>query len=108
MQIEEAKKLERSASESIDSVMKQLETINDSLHDVESEIAALKENVGLLEMTIPTQRRDLEESKHRLNMAKEKTAKVAKLVESLKSKLKTVKEEKTQALNNEKLAAFSV
>ncbi|XVF01225.1 hypothetical protein REPUB_Repub04eG0069500 [Reevesia pubescens] len=104
MQIEEAKKFERSASESLDSVMKQLETNNDSLHDVEFEIVALKENVGLLEMTIRTQRRNLEESEHCINMAKVETVEVAKLVGSPKSKLETVKEEKTQALNNEKLA----
>ncbi|XWS58715.1 hypothetical protein CRYUN_Cryun08bG0058300 [Craigia yunnanensis] len=108
MQNEEAKKLERSASESLDSVMKQLESNNDSLHDAESENVALKEKVGLLEMTIGRQRGDLEESEHRINMAKEETAEVAKLVESLKSELETVKEEKTQALNNEKLAASSV
>ncbi|XVF56590.1 hypothetical protein PTKIN_Ptkin06aG0133300 [Pterospermum kingtungense] len=108
MQIMEAKKLERSASESLDSVVKQLEKNNDSLHDAESEIAGLKEKVGLLEMTIGRQRCDLEESEHRINMAKEETAEVANLVESLKSELETVKEEKTQALNNEKLAASSV
>ncbi|OMO96589.1 hypothetical protein COLO4_15190 [Corchorus olitorius] len=108
MQAEEAKKLERSASESLDSVMKQLESNNDLLHDAESEIAALKEKVGLLEMTIGRQKGDIEESEHRINMAKEETAEVAKLVESLKSELETVKEEKIQALNNEKLAASSV
>ena len=52
MQLDEAKKLERSASESLCSVIKQLEENNDLLHDAESEIAALKEKVGLLEMTI--------------------------------------------------------
>ncbi|XVF42883.1 hypothetical protein PTKIN_Ptkin01aG0401400 [Pterospermum kingtungense] len=108
MQIEEAKKLERSASESLDSVMKQLERNNNSLHDAESEIAALKEKVGLLEMTIGRQRGDLDESERRVNMAKEETAEKAKLVESLKSELETVKEEKTQALNNEKVSASSV
>ncbi|XWS58025.1 hypothetical protein CRYUN_Cryun09bG0223600 [Craigia yunnanensis] len=108
MQIEEAKKLERSASESLDSVMKQLESNNDSLHDAESEIAALKKKVGLLEMTIGRQKGDLEESEQRINIAKEETAEVGKLFESLKSELETVKEEKTQALNNEKLVASSV
>ncbi|KAE8656134.1 WEB family protein [Hibiscus syriacus] len=108
MQIEEAKKLERSASESLDSVMKQLESNNDALHDAESEIATLKEKVGLLEMAIGRQRGDLEESEHSINIAKEETAEVTKLVESLKFELKIVKEEKTQALNNEKLAASSV
>ncbi|KAF5450636.1 hypothetical protein F2P56_030968 [Juglans regia] len=105
--VEEANKLERSASESLNSVMKQLEGNKDLLHDAESEIAALKEKVGLLEITIGRQRGDLEESERCLDMAKEETSEMAKKVESLNSELETVKEEKAQALNNEKLAASS-
>ncbi|KAG4177388.1 hypothetical protein ERO13_A11G303100v2 [Gossypium hirsutum] len=108
MQIEEAKKLERFTLESLDSVMKQLESKNNSLQDVESEIVALKEKVRLLEMTIGTQRRDLEESEHQIIMAKKENAEVTNLVESLKSELETLKEEKTRALNNEKVAVSSV
>ncbi|KAG8479677.1 hypothetical protein CXB51_029381 [Gossypium anomalum] len=108
MQIEEAKKLERFTLESLDSVMKQLESKNNSLQDAESEIVALKEKMRLLEMTIGTQRRDLEESEHQIIMAKKENAEVANLVESLKSELETLKEEKTQALNNEKVAVSSV
>ncbi|XP_002520069.2 WEB family protein At5g16730, chloroplastic isoform X1 [Ricinus communis] len=108
MQIEEANRLERSASESLCSVMKQLEGNNDLLHDAENEIAALKEKVGLLEMTIARQKGDLEESEHRLSVAKEETCDMVKKVQSLKAELEVVKEEKAQALNNEKLAASSV
>ncbi|KAJ6877532.1 hypothetical protein NC651_030320 [Populus alba x Populus x berolinensis] len=108
MQAEEANKLERSASESLGSVMKQLETNNDLLHDAETEIAALKEKVGLLEMTIRRQKGDLEDSGHSLGMVKEEASVMAKKVKSLMSELETVKEEKAQALNNEKLAASSV
>ncbi|TYI03760.1 hypothetical protein ES332_A11G363700v1 [Gossypium tomentosum] len=81
MQIEEAKKLERFTLESLD---------------------------RLLEMTIGTQRRDLEESEHQIIMAKKENAEVTNLVESLKSELETLKEEKTRALNNEKVAVSSV
>lgn len=108
MQVEEAKKLERSASESLNSVMKQLEGNNDLLHDAESEIVSLKEKVGLLEITIGRQKGDLEESERSLDMAREESSEMAKKVESLKSALETVEEEKAQALNNEKLAASSV
>lgn len=108
MQVEVAKSLERSASESLESVMKQLEDNNDLLHDAESEISSLKEKVGLLEMTISRQRGDLEESEHRADMAKEESTKMAEMAESLKTELEKVKEEKIQALNNEKLAASSV
>ncbi|KAJ4720917.1 WEB family protein, chloroplastic [Melia azedarach] len=108
MQADEANKLKTSASESLDSVMRQLEGNNDKLHDAESEIAALKEKVGLLEMTIGRQRGDIEESERQLNMTKNETSEMAKTVESLKLELETVKEEKAQALNNEKLAASSV
>ncbi|KAK8507878.1 hypothetical protein V6N13_140620 [Hibiscus sabdariffa] len=108
MQISEAKKLERSASESLDSVMKQLESNNMSLLDAKSEITALKEKVGLLEVTINKQIGDLVESEQSIKMAKEETKEVTKLVESLKSELEMEKEEKTRALNNEKLAASSV
>nr|KJB46100.1 hypothetical protein B456_007G348400 [Gossypium raimondii] len=108
MQIEEAKKLERFTLESLDSVMKQLESKNNSLQDAESEIVALKEKVRLLEMTIGTERRDLEESEHQIIMAKKENVEMANLVESLKSELETLKEEKTRALNNEKVAVSSV
>ncbi|KAE8677767.1 F-box protein CPR30-like [Hibiscus syriacus] len=108
MQIGEAKKLERSTSESLNAVMKQLESTNDSLQDAESEIASLKEKVRSFEMTISTQRRDLEKSEHQINTAKEESAEARKLVESLKSELETVKEEKTRALDNEKLAVSRV
>ncbi|KAJ1415139.1 WEB family protein [Sesbania bispinosa] len=108
MRFEEANKLERSASESLESVMKQLEGSNDLLHDAESEVATLKEKVGLLEMTIGRQRTDVEDSERRLLMAKEENLEKSKKIESLKSELETVKEEKDQALNNEQLAASSV
>jgi chromosome segregation ATPase len=108
MQAAEANKLERSASESLGSFMKQLEANNVLLHDAETEMAALKEKVGLLEMTIRRQKGDLEESEHSLGMVKEEALFMEKKVESLMSELETVKEEKAQALNNEKLAASSV
>ncbi|XP_019413435.1 PREDICTED: WEB family protein At3g02930, chloroplastic-like [Lupinus angustifolius] len=106
--VKEANKLEKSASESLESVMKQLEASNDLLHDADSEIASLKEKVGLLEMTIGRHRVDIEDSGRQTLMAKEESLEMSKKVESLKSELETVKEEKTQALNNEKLAASSV
>lgn len=108
VEAEEAKRLERSASESLESIMKQLEGSNDSLHDAESEIASLKEKVGLLEISIGRQKVDLEDSERCLQMSKEEASNLAKKVESLVSQLETLKEEKIQALNNEKLAATSV
>ncbi|XP_022943550.1 WEB family protein At3g02930, chloroplastic-like [Cucurbita moschata] len=107
-QLENANKLERSASESLESVMKQLGHNNDLLHNAELEISALKEQVGLLEMTVKRQKDDMKESEQHLHRTKEKTSEMEKLVVSLRSQLETVMEEKTQALNNEKLAASSV
>ncbi|KAK8532199.1 hypothetical protein V6N13_131534 [Hibiscus sabdariffa] len=108
MQIVDAKKLDISASDSFDSVMKQLESNNNSLLDAKSEITALKENVGLLEVTISKQIGDLVESEQCINTAQQEAKEVTELVESLKSELETANEEKTRALNNEKLAASSV
>ncbi|XP_004505588.1 WEB family protein At5g16730, chloroplastic-like [Cicer arietinum] len=108
IRVEELNKLERSASESLESVMKQLEGSNDLLHDAESVIATLKEKVGLLEMTIGRQKADLEDSERRFLMAKEESLEKSKKAESLKSELETVKEEKYLALHNEQLAASSV
>ncbi|OWM79394.1 hypothetical protein CDL15_Pgr022806 [Punica granatum] len=108
MRVAEANKLERSASESLDSMMKQLEQNNDLLHDAESEVAALKEKVALLEMTIGRQTDDLQISEHQLGLARENSSGMATMVESLKVELETVKEEKMRALNNEKLAASSI
>ncbi|OIT40026.1 PREDICTED: WEB family protein At3g02930, chloroplastic-like [Nicotiana attenuata] len=107
-QTKEARHLERSASESLESVMKQLEGSNDLLHDAESEIASLKEKVGLLEMSATRQKGDLEESERRAQIAREEASEMAKKVESLIAELETVKEEKTQAIEHEKLAAESV
>ncbi|KAL0400447.1 UNVERIFIED_CONTAM: WEB family protein, chloroplastic [Sesamum latifolium] len=106
-QAELAKRLKKSASESLESVMKQLEESNNSLHDAESEIAVLKEKVGLLEISSGKQKEDLDESECRLELAKEEASQMVKKIELLKSELETVKEEKTLAVNNEKLAAAS-
>ncbi|KAJ7982646.1 WEB family protein, chloroplastic [Quillaja saponaria] len=108
MRVEEAQNLERSASESFESVMNQLERNNNLLDDAESELAALKEKVGLLEITIKRQTAELEDSAHHLDLAKEETSEMSKKVEYLTSELEILKEEKAQALDNEKLAASSV
>lgn len=107
-QADQAKRLERSASESLESVIKQLEGSNNSLHHAESEIASLKEKVGLLEISIVQQNGDLEESRHLVELAKEETSEMVKKVESIISELESVKEEKIQALNNELVAASSI
>lgn len=108
IRVEEANRLERSATESLNSVMKQLEGTGGLLQDAESEIAALREKVGLFEISFGRQRGDLAESERRLDIFKEEASEMAKMVESLRSELETVKEEKANALNNEKLAACSV
>ncbi|GAB4858157.1 hypothetical protein Ancab_009554 [Ancistrocladus abbreviatus] len=108
LQVEQAKRLERSASESLGSVMKQLEGNSDLLHEAECEISSLKEKVALLEISMGRQKGDLEESGRHLEKAKEEASRTAKIIESLESELETVKEEKAQALENEKLAASSV
>ncbi|XP_004511414.1 WEB family protein At3g02930, chloroplastic-like [Cicer arietinum] len=106
--VEEANKLERSVSFSLDSVTKQLEGKNELLHDAESEISSLKEKVGMLEMTIGKQREDLEDSERCLLAAKEESLEMSKKIESLESEIETVNKEKAQALNNEKVSASSV
>ncbi|XP_019263246.1 PREDICTED: WEB family protein At3g02930, chloroplastic-like isoform X2 [Nicotiana attenuata] len=108
VQAEEARHLERSASVTLESVMKQLEASKDSLNDAESEIACLKENLGIAEMSMARQKGDLEESEHRAQMAKEEASEMRKKVDSLISDLEIVKEEKIQAMENEKKAAASV
>ncbi|MCD7472273.1 hypothetical protein HAX54_013303 [Datura stramonium] len=107
-QAEEAHHLERSASATLESVMKQLEASNDLVHDAESEIAHLKEKVGILEMSMARQKRDREESEHDAQTAREEASELRKKVDSLMSDLDSVKEEKIQAMENEKLAAASV
>ncbi|KAL6503989.1 hypothetical protein OROGR_025912 [Orobanche gracilis] len=107
-QAEQAKRLERSASVSLESVMKQLEGSNNLLHDAESEIATLKEKISLLEISMQRQKLNLEESERRLEQAKGESSEMAKKIESNKAELEIVKEEKAQSLNNEKLAAANV
>ncbi|CAH8271319.1 unnamed protein product [Arabidopsis lyrata] len=107
-QLEEANKLERSASVSLESVMKQLEVSNDKLHDTETEITDLKEKIVTLETTIAKQKEDLEESEKRLGSAEEELSKIEKEVENLKSELETVKEEKNRALKKEQDATLRV
>ncbi|EPS58341.1 hypothetical protein M569_16473, partial [Genlisea aurea] len=108
LQSENAKNLERSASLSLESVMKQLERSNDSLHASEVEVAALREKVGLLEIASRRQKSDLDESEHRVKLAKQEVSENGKKIESLNAELETLKEEKNQFLNNEKLAAACV
>ncbi|ESQ41667.1 hypothetical protein EUTSA_v10012674mg [Eutrema salsugineum] len=107
-QLEEANKLERAASVSLESVTKQLEGSNEKLHDMESEITDLKEKIMTLETTIARQKEDLEESVQRLGNAEEELSKTEKEVENLKNELETVEEEKNRALNKEHDASLSV
>ncbi|KAF5760031.1 putative WEB family protein [Helianthus annuus] len=108
LQVEEAKRSERSASSSLESTVKDLENNNRLLRDAETELSSLKEKVGLLEMSNVRQKGDLEESERALQKLKLEASETAKKAESLKNDLEVVKEEKIQALNNEKLAASSV
>ncbi|KAF8379078.1 hypothetical protein HHK36_028505 [Tetracentron sinense] len=104
----EANHSERSASESVASLMKQLEGNSGLLQEAESEVASLRAKVELLEISIERQRGDLEKSERCFDMAKQEASEMGMTVESLKSELEGVKEEKMQALNNEKLAALSI
>ena len=106
--VAESNRLERSASESLESVMKQLEGNSDLLHEAECEITTLKEKLSLLEISLMKKKWDLEESERRLVKANEEAAEAAKMIELLRSELETVKEEKAQAVENEKLAASNV
>ncbi|KAL0735722.1 hypothetical protein Bca4012_011932 [Brassica carinata] len=107
-ELKEANKLERSASLSLDSVMKQLEGSNDKLHETESEITHLKEKIMTLETTVAKQKQDLEESEQRLSSAEAELSKVEKEVESLKNELETAEEEKNRALDKEQDASLNV
>ncbi|KAJ4908276.1 hypothetical protein Rs2_11934 [Raphanus sativus] len=96
-ELKEANDLERSASLSLESVMKQLEGSNDKLHDAESELTDLKDQILTLETTIARQK---EES--------EKLSKIEKEVDSLKNKLEAKEEEKNRALDKEQDASLNV
>ncbi|KAL0672858.1 hypothetical protein Bca4012_000839 [Brassica carinata] len=100
-QLQEAKNLERCASLSLESVMKQLEGSNDKLHETESELINLKEKIMTLETTVARQKEDLKESEEQLS-------KTEKELESLKNELETVVEEKNRALDKEQDASSNV
>ncbi|KAH9625023.1 hypothetical protein KSS87_008090 [Heliosperma pusillum] len=104
----ETTRLERSASESLESVMKQLEGNSDVLHKAECEVDALKEKVSLLEISLKNRKEDLEGSESRVRKAKEEVNEAAMVIESMRSELETMKEEKAQSLEHERLAASSV
>ncbi|KAF2576796.1 hypothetical protein F2Q68_00000567, partial [Brassica cretica] len=100
-QLQEANNLERCASLSLESVMKQLEGSNDKLHETESEITNLKDQIMTLETTITRQKEDLEESEEELSKTK-------KEAEKLKKELETVVKEKNRALDKEQDASSNV
>lgn len=105
---EQGRESERSASESLGTVMRKLEESNDLLHGAKSEIATLKEKLSLLETSSEKQKGDLEESEHRLEQAKGEASEMVKKVEFLESELEATRKERSEALNNEKLAAASL
>ncbi|XP_077234971.1 WEB family protein At3g02930, chloroplastic-like [Tasmannia lanceolata] len=108
LRVEEATQSERSASESLVSVMKQLEGSNILLQSSESEIGSLRGRVESLEISLRTHKGLLEESERHLEAAKQEAMEMTKTVENLKLELESVKEEKMQALDNELLAASSI
>ncbi|KAF9623608.1 hypothetical protein IFM89_003535 [Coptis chinensis] len=104
----EANQLERSASESLTTLMEQLEGKSGLLQETEAEVASLRAKVESLEISVERQRRDLENSKENFDTAKQEALEKSRMVGSLTSELEIVKVEMVQALNNEKLAASSV
>lgn len=107
-QAEQANESEKSASESLGTVVKKLEESNDLLHDAKSEIAVLKEKLGLLELSNERQKGDLEESERRIEQAREESSELVKKAEFLDSELEATREMRSIALNNEKIAAASL
>ncbi|KAL1211446.1 WEB family protein [Cardamine amara subsp. amara] len=106
--LEEAIKLERSASESLVSVTKQLEGSNSRLHDMECETADLKEKIEILEMSLARQKIDHEKSEQRLSIAEEELSKIEKEAAKLKNELETVNDEKNQTLKKEQDASVQM
>ncbi|EOA29907.1 hypothetical protein CARUB_v10013001mg [Capsella rubella] len=106
--LEEANMLERSASVSLVTVTKQLEGSNNRLHAMESEITDHKEKIVLLELTVASQKVNLEKTELRLGTAEEELSKMEKEAEKLKNELETLNEEKNQALKKEQDATSSV
>ncbi|KAK9705961.1 hypothetical protein RND81_07G095400 [Saponaria officinalis] len=106
--VAETTESERKVSESLESVMRLLAENSDALHEAESEVVALKEKVSLLETSLVKREEDSEVLECRLRKADEEAVEAAKVIESVRSELETIKEEKTQAVENEKLAAFRV
>ncbi|KAL9242343.1 hypothetical protein vseg_016354 [Gypsophila vaccaria] len=104
----ETTQLEREASESLELVMKQLAGNSDALQEAECEVVALKEKVSLLETSLAKRVEVSEVLECRLRKADEEAVEAAKAIESVRSELEIVKEEKAQALVNEKLATIRV
>ncbi|KAG6400732.1 hypothetical protein SASPL_137574 [Salvia splendens] len=107
-QAEQARESEKSASETLGTVVKKLEDSNDLLHDAKSEIEVLKEKLDSLEVSSERQKSGLEESEHRLERARAESSELVKKVEVLESELETMREMRSTAFNNEKIAAASV
>ncbi|KAK4767733.1 hypothetical protein SAY87_002874 [Trapa incisa] len=106
--VAEANKLERSASESLHSMMEKMEQNNDSLQRAESEVVELKEKIGALEITIGKQKNGIRESELQLSVVSEEKSEMAKIVEALKVEIERLEEEKLHALNCEKLAVSNI
>ncbi|KAG1354262.1 WEB family protein, chloroplastic [Cocos nucifera] len=108
VQLEEADQSEKTTADSLALVMNQLAEGSAMLQDKQAEVAALKENVGSLELEVARYKTDLDESSHRLDVAQQEASELGRTIEVLKSKIQIMVEEKMEALNNEKIASSNI
>lgn len=104
----EATKSERSASDSLHLMMKQLEESNILLQDADSDITSLKGEIDSLEISLRRHKVDRKELDRRLEMSRLESIEIEKTIENLKSEIQRTKEEKMRAMDNEMLAAMNV
>ncbi|KAF6138626.1 hypothetical protein GIB67_032520 [Kingdonia uniflora] len=107
-QVDEANQLERSASDSLASLMEKLEEKSCLLQEAESEVGSLKVKLRTLEISFERQTRDLEELETCFEMAKQEASEMENLYKTLAAEIQTIKEEKELALTNEKLSASRI
>ncbi|KAL0700279.1 hypothetical protein Bca4012_056401 [Brassica carinata] len=98
-QLEEANMMKKSASNSLVSLIKQLEGSNTGLQVMESEVTDLKDKAKLMATVGIKQRQVLEKSEHLLETAEELLSKVEKEEINLKTELEIFKDEKSKTLS---------
>ncbi|XP_074583735.1 WEB family protein At3g02930, chloroplastic-like [Curcuma longa] len=108
IELKEANQSKKSATESLETAREKIQESTTLLQDAETEIADLKRKVKHMEIEVANCKIGFKDSERNLDLSQEEVMSLSETVKVLKDEVKKLEEEKLQALDEDKAAAFGI